>query len=764
MKISTIALAVALCAAASPALATEAAADSAATNGDILVIAAQQNSSIENAPSTTASVDASVIADRVNAVSVEDTIKYLPSLIVRKRHIGDNFAPIATRTSGLGSSARSLIYADGTLLSALIGNNNGNASPRWGLVSPEEVARIDILYGPFSAAYSGNSIGTVVNITTRMPDHLEGSITALTNIQQFRLYGTDRTLPTRQISANLGDRFGPLSLFASATRTISNGQPISFVTATRPATASASGTVTQGGFDDLSKLGAPIRVLGAGGLEHHVQDIFKLKAALDLTSAIRLTYVGGMFTDDTSGTAESYLSSATTGQPVYSGALNLGGYAYNVAANAFASSVYSRDARHLAQSLSLTGSGPAVDWQVIGSVYDYRHDIQRSPTGAMPAGFTGGAGQSVRLDGTGWRTLDGKLAWRAMGDDRTILSVGAHWDRYRINSNRYAMTDWTSEVEGALNQSSRGVTQTSAVWWQDAMQILPTVTVTIGGRYEWWHAFDGVNFSATPALNVSQPERRAHGFSPKASVEWRPAESWSARLSFGKAYRFPTVGELYQAITTGTTLSVPNPDLRPERALSEELALEHRSENGSIRLSIFNESITDALISQSAPLVAGSTTLYNYVQNVDRTRVRGVEWAVDQRGILPGIDVAASLTYANSATRADAAFPAAIGKHLPSVPLWKGTALVTWHADERVSLTGAARFTSRNYANLDNSDTVGNTYQGFYKYVLFDARVNWRVSDSFSFALGVDNITNRRYFLFHPFPQRSFTAEAHFRF
>jgi hypothetical protein len=46
----------------------------------------------------------------------------IPAL--RKRHVGDTQAPVTTRTSGVGASARSLVYADGVPLSALIGNNN----------------------------------------------------------------------------------------------------------------------------------------------------------------------------------------------------------------------------------------------------------------------------------------------------------------------------------------------------------------------------------------------------------------------------------------------------------------------------------------------------------------------------------------------------------------------------------------------------------------------------------------------------------------
>ena len=62
----------------------------------------------------------------------------MPSLFVRKRNAGDTQPVLATRTSGVGASARSLVYADDILLSALIANNNTIGAPRWGLVAPEE--------------------------------------------------------------------------------------------------------------------------------------------------------------------------------------------------------------------------------------------------------------------------------------------------------------------------------------------------------------------------------------------------------------------------------------------------------------------------------------------------------------------------------------------------------------------------------------------------------------------------------------------------
>lgn len=730
---------------------------------DILVTAQKQAQTIENAPSTRVTIDAATVAATVNAVNVEDTLKYLPSLIVRKRHIGDTQAPLATRTSGLSSSARSLIYADGALLSSLIGNNNTLASPRWSLVSPQEIARIDVLYGPFSAAYAGNSIGAVVNITTRLPDKLEGTVTAGTNVQTFDQYGTHETLPAYQVGATIGDRFGPLAIFASIDHVTSNGQPLLYVTANKPGGTSAQGTPVTGGFNDVNRTNVPILVLGASGIEHQEQEHIKFKAALDVTSGIRLTYVGGLFLNNTVAGAQSYLTNAVTGMPAYAGSFNIDGRLYTVAPGAFSGGVYNYDERHWSHSLSATGTAGRFDWQVIGTLYDFAHDVQNIPTTALPGAQAGGAGTITRLDGTGWKTLDAKGAWRSDDDATHLISFGAHYDQFEINSNRYNTDDWINGSEGALNLQSKGKTRTAALWAQDAWKLLPALTLTVGGRYEWWKAYDGVNFSLVPAISTIQPTLSADRFSPKASLAWDASQDWTVRFSFGEAYRFPTVSELYQIVTTPVP-GVPNPNLRPERALSEELAIERHDDHGLVRLSLFNESIKDALISQSGPITLnGISTIATFVQNVDRTLARGVEFALQRSDIVKRVDLSGSVTYADAETRQDTAMPTAVGKLLPGVPRWKATLVATWRPTDQVSLTAAGRYSSRIYGTIDNSDIVGNTYQGFYKYMVVDLRAEFKVTKHWTLGLGVDNVNNDSYFLFHPFPQRSFNADMTFK-
>jgi iron complex outermembrane receptor protein len=741
------------------AFAPAALAETPAPPGDILVVAQKQQQTIENAPSSRVTVTADTIATTVNAMNVEDTLKYLPSLVIRKRHIGDTQAPLATRTSGLGASARSLIYADGVLLSALVGNNNTSASPRWSLVSPQEIARIDILYGPFSAAYPGNSIGAVVNITTRLPDRLEATVTAGTSVQRFSQYGTDDTLPSRQIGGTIGDRFGPLALFASIDHVDSHGQPLLYVTATQPAKTSAAGDVTTGAYSGVNRTGQPIAILGASGIEHQVQDHLKLKAALDITPDIRLTYVGGLFLNETHAHAESYIVDQVTGQTAYAGSFNIDGRAYTVAPGAFSGGVYDYGERHWSHALSATGASGRFEWQVIGTLYDFAHDVQRIPTGALPAAASGGPGTITRLDGTGWKTIDAKGAWRSDDAATHTISFGAHGDWFTLASNRYTTDDWQHGDAGQLNLQSKGRTRTAALWAQDAWKFLPGLTLTVGGRYEWWKAYDGVNYSLSPLVpRVDQPTLSADHFSPKASLAWDPNHDWTVRFSFGEAWRFPTVGELYQIVTTPVP-AVPNPDLKPERALSEELAIERHDGHGSIRLSVFNEDVRNALISQTGPLPVVPVQTGTFVQNVDRTRARGVELAVQRTDILPRVDLQGSVTYADATTRKDTAFPAAVGKLLPQVPHWKATVVGIWRPIDRLSLSAALRYASRNFGSLDNSDIVGNTYQGFYKYCVVDLRAEMKVGPHWSVGLGVDNVNNDRYFLYHPFPQRSFQAD-----
>jgi iron complex outermembrane receptor protein len=155
------------------------------------------------------------------------------------------------------------------------------------------------------------------------------------------------------------------------------------------------------------------------------------------------------------------------------------------------------------------------------------------------------------------------------------------------------------------------------------------------------------------------------------------------------------------------------------------------------------------------------------VQNVDRTRAQGMELVAEENDLfLDGLKLSGSLTYVNGRTVKDTAFPAAVGKFIPQLPKLRGDVVATyrpeWLDEGKLAFTVAGRYSDRSYGTIDNSDPVSHTFQGFDGFFVLDTRVHYQMDDNWSLAAGIDNINNDKYFLYHPFPQRTFVLEIHY--
>jgi iron complex outermembrane receptor protein len=371
------------------------------------------------------------------------------------------------------------------------------------------------------------------------------------------------------------------------------------------------------------------------------------------------------------------------------------------------------------------------------------------------------------LDGTGWTSVDLKAAWHRGGIGAThTVSVGAHEDDYHLLNPTYNTPDWRAGDFASVATEGDGKTRTQALWAQDAWMLTPSLMLTVGGRYEWWRAFDGFNANGT--TTVQQPTVRSSRVSPKGILAWDVTPDWRLTASVAKAYRFATAAELYQLVSTGATFSSPDPHLKPDNDLATELRVARTFSRGRAQVALFQDDVHDAIISQFLPLVPNSTTLYSYLANVDHVRARGVELNLDENDVLVrGLGLSASATYLDARTlalsgRASATAPAgsAIGKFLPNIPQWRATFLGTYRVTTPLSVSLAGRYSSKLYTTLDNADVNPNTYQGFGEWFVMDARASYRINTHWSAALGVDNMLNRKYFLFHPFPQRTLVASA----
>lgn len=135
------------------------------------------------------------------------------------------------RVNSSVASAQTTVYADNLLLSNFL-NNSYSTAPRWGMVAPEEIDRIDVLYGPF-ALYPGNSAGGVVLMSTRMPERFEAHAKLDVFKQNFKLYGTDQSYNGTHGSLSIGSKSNNWSWLVNVDHLDNNGQPQTFGAATK---------------------------------------------------------------------------------------------------------------------------------------------------------------------------------------------------------------------------------------------------------------------------------------------------------------------------------------------------------------------------------------------------------------------------------------------------------------------------------------------------------------------------------------------------
>jgi len=698
----------------------------------------------------------------VNARNVEDLMKYAPDFFVRTRYAGDSNGVPGFRGTHSTQSARTVVMVDGFTVSNFLGNSFAYA-PKWGVVGPGEVEQFDIVYGPYSARYAGNSMGGVVNITTRSPEKTEAFATVQAMAQPYDQYGTHDTYYGYSAEAGFGFRQkdGPWSVRLSGRHFRNTGHPQMFYGLT-PSTSTAAATAVTGAILDPKQAvaGSPGTstnpIFAAQSPAETTQDQAKLRLGYDGASGVTGEFLLAYWHNLDSQTApDCYLRDAS-GNAVCDGLVSTGGKTYTATGANWSRTVRDEVLAGLRLAAPLSD---AVEIQANVSTYQIlRSDGFTSST--WSDGANGGAGRLARQGPTYWWTGELSATARLGGVE---LSGGGSANLYKTDLTNYTLANWRSDAGKAFSTRTFGKTRTLAAWGEVRVPFDP-VTLTLGARYEDWRAFDGglARVSTAGAVVTNRYDsRHATGFQPKASLEWAVDPDTRVQLSLAKAVRFPTVGELFQGSLDGDGAFNEDsfdPNLKPERSTDANLLVAH--DFGGVKLtgSAFWQRVKDTIFSFYGFNQNGVST--SNFKNIDVTRQYGFELIAEARDVLiPGLDVDANAAWIDSVTIRNDAAPAAEGVQFPRIPRWRLNGNVRYRVAEPVLLSIGVRYASRpntDLFGLQRGDTYGYTSELF----ALDMRVSWDVTPQLRLSAGVDNITNDRAWVYHPYPQRSFLVEA----
>jgi outer membrane receptor for ferrienterochelin and colicins len=348
------------------------------------------------------------------------------------------------------------------------------------------------------------------------------------------------------------------------------------------------------------------------------------------------------------------------------------------------------------------------------------------PIGSPYAGFPSiivGDDRELKTTNT---VFDSKLT--APIGDSNITTVGVQW--------------WKAKMTDSLAGEDFEQT-TKAVFAENEWRIRDDLALTLGGRYDDHEAFGG-------------------NFSPRAYLVWNTTDNWTLKGGVSRGYKAPDLNDLHGGINgvsgQGSTVTIGNPDLKPETSTTTEFGVYFDNLAGfNANATLFHNKFKDKIAAGdpvSDPLCAGNSNgTCSQNINVDEAVTRGLELAASWN-FAPAWTLSGNYTYTDSEQKSgnDKGAP------LTNTPAHLANAKLNWQTTDTLNLWlkaeyrgERARFTSK-YENLDDNgrystnqsiwDTLGRNTEA---YTLLHLGGSFKATENLTLNATIYNLLDKEF-------------------
>jgi iron complex outermembrane receptor protein len=298
-----------------------------------------------------------------------------------------------------------------------------------------------------------------------------------------------------------------------------------------------------------------------------------------------------------------------------------------------------------------------------------------------------------------------------------------------------AMIDDTTLVE----RSAGGEQRFAGAFVQDALRIGSRVEVSAALRLDAWQ---NTAASTTRELGDGTRETMAHAdrtemqLDPKVGVLVHASDAVALRASAYRAFRAPTLNELYRPFQVGTVLTAANAELRPEILHGIEAGPQIVVDGIVVRATAFYNRHADAIanVTLAEPLPSGAT---RQRQNLGTARIAGLEIDASWRPS-PAWTLAIAHTFVDAKVIEAPGQPDLVGKGLPQDPKLRATGSLTYDEPRHVTVTAQVRYLGRMFEDDLQTLPIGAV-------VLVDARVGRMLGKGIGAFVAGQNLFDRRY-------------------
>jgi len=390
--------------------------------------------------------------------------------------------------------------------------------------------------------------------------------------------------------------------------------------------------------------------------------------------------------------------------------------------------------------------------------------LQRNSTGT---GF-GVAGVNTAIGDHDW--LSARVFGQAQGYDQTFSAIAgtrnsealtdlqhvpsqqlggeAQWNHVFRSQTLIAGID-SQEVMGASDEQlfssttgfhfatniAGGRQRSTGIFGQDIFRLPGKWMIIAGLRWDDWSNFDGstvrIATSTGLASGTNFADRRDTGFNPRVSLLRDVGPHASIYVSGYRAFRAPTLNELYRSFRQGPVTTLSNALLRAERSTGAEAGTRLVGFDNKLaaRATVFWTDIIDPVTNVTLDPVTRQR------QNLGRTRSLGTE--LDARFRLSSsIELSGGYQYTH-ATVVDSV-PSLIGLNVPEVPHHQFSWEARYWNPSRLLVSVQGRYSSLQYDDDLNTLPLNS-------YYVTDIFVGRNLKRGITVYVAAENLLNQRY-------------------
>ena len=293
------------------------------------------------------------------------------------------------------------------------------------------------------------------------------------------------------------------------------------------------------------------------------------------------------------------------------------------------------------------------------------------------------------------------------------------------------------------NTLSGGQERTTRIFGEDLLQLGSHLIANLSVGYDHWSDINArllaINSGGTTL--TSYPDRGSDALNPRASLLYRLRHGTSLTASGYRAFRAPTLNELYRNFRQGNTLTDGNPDLHAERLTGVESGIRQGllSDRLNLRATFFWNDITDAIV--NVTINPTSTPVLAEKENVARTLSTGIDLDGEFR-VSGALQFSGGYQFAHavvSSYAANSSNPSIVGNWIPEVPHQQVTLQARYVNPKIVTANLQGTFVGQQFDNDQNTLLLK-------KFFTVDLYLGRSLGHGVEVFAAAENMFNQRYY------------------